>query len=539
MALAALGALVLRTNFLIDDAFISFRYGRNWAETGTPAYNPGSAPPVEGYSNFLWVLALRVMAQVGLELESASRVLSVLCGAATVVLVHRFLLATLGLGALAAALGAIALAAFPPFAVWCTGGLESAAFGLALFASFALLLDRGEGGRGERDRRAGVTAGLCGLCVALLRVEGLLWSLGLAVCAGVAGAGGPGRLRRRLGPYLALVLVGFGAFLLWRRATYGEWMANTVLAKAGMSGEVLGRGLRTTASYLVLFVSPVIALVALPLTARGERRGAALGCAAVVAAFLVYDTLVGGDWMPFFRFLAPATPFLAVLLALLFQRLPREGALAAAAACVGVALAPVFGASLVPRGVREALYFRTFRVGYETEWQRWQTGQRNLDMFVKLGKGLGQIRRPGDSLTFGAIGAVGYYSGMVIHDRNGLVDREVARHGVTGGRSAGHDKQVPRAFFLDRRPTLFHGVFAPFPIGDEDSDTYRAALDQTVQRVFGEGPGEEPLREACLPEVHALRPDEGIPPGSSLMVLRATEDAGRARAFWDRVLGPR
>lgn len=539
VGLAAFAALVARTSFLIDDAFISFRYAVNWAETGVPTYNPGVEPPVEGYSNFLWVLILRWCHELGLPLETASRAVSIAFGAGTIVLLHRFLDRSLALPPLAVALGTVSLGAFPPFAVWSTGGLETSAFAFFLLAGFVLLVRRGaQGHRGD-----GLAAGLCGLAVALLRVEGFAWVLGIAGCAWIANALSPegtGRRRARFAFFFGVYLAGFTAFLLWRRAVYGEWMANTVHAKGGLSAAALVRGLKTSASYLALFVSPLVALAALVLTARGPRRGVALGAGAVLLGFLAYDTVVGGDWMPFFRFLAPATPFVAVLLALLFARLPAAPAALAAAACTGVALLPAFGASLAPRGLREALYFRTFRVGYETEQERWRTGVENVAMFATLGRALRQVATPEDSITFGAIGALGYYSGVRVHDRNGLVDAVVARRSATDAeRTAGHDKQVPRAWFLPREPTIFHAVIVPAPIPDERSPGYRQGLRAIVDRVFVQGGEDEaPLRAACLPEVHALRPEEGIPPGSSLMLLRATPDSRRAREFWRSVLGP-
>ncbi|MEE8467524.1 MAG: hypothetical protein V3T22_03670, partial [Planctomycetota bacterium] len=523
----------------IDDAFISFRYARNWAESGVPAYDLGGGlEPVEGYSNFLWVLLLKWCFQIGLPLEWDARALSILMGGATVLLLDRVLRRGLGLGPLPAALGTISLAAFPPFVVWCTGGLETACFSLLLLACFALLTRPGA----ERERLTGTLAGLCAVCLALVRVEGFLWVLAVAGCAWLAN-----KMRsethvghKRFGSYFVVYLLGFGAFLLWRHATYGEWLANTVQAKAGIDGEGVVRGLKTTASFLLLFPGVLIVLLAAPIALRGPEngpaRGAALGALGMVVLLLGYNTLVGGDWMPFFRFLAPAAPFVALMLAVVCARLGARAGVTLTAICVGLSITPLFGGSLVPRGVREALYFRSFqRVGYQTEWERWEKGVQNLAMFSALGRGLRQIAQPQDSLTFGAIGAVGYYSRMRIHDRNGLVDREVALRPTSGAeRTAGHDKRVPRAFFLPRSPTLFHAVLVPGPIGPEGSQSWEQALRVVEQRVWGQGPGEEPLRGACLPEVHALHADEGIPQGSSLMVLRATPDSSRARAFWSR-----
>ena len=176
LALIVLAVLVARTNFLIDDAFISFRYARNWAESGVPAYNLGMGPdPVEGYSNFLWVLLLKWCVQIELPLEWASRAVSILMGGVTLLLLDHVLRRE-GLAPLPAALGTISLAAFPPFVVWCTGGLETACFTLLLLACFALLTRPGA----ERELVTGTFAGLAAVGLALVRVEGFLWVLAVA-----------------------------------------------------------------------------------------------------------------------------------------------------------------------------------------------------------------------------------------------------------------------------------------------------------------------------------------------------------------------
>ena len=45
-------------SYTLDDAFISFRYARNFAEGHGIVFNPGER--VEGYTNFLWVVILAV-----------------------------------------------------------------------------------------------------------------------------------------------------------------------------------------------------------------------------------------------------------------------------------------------------------------------------------------------------------------------------------------------------------------------------------------------------------------------------------------------
>jgi len=520
LALLVLGLLVWRSAFLIDDAFISFRYARNWSEHGVPAYHLDAAPPVEGYSNFLWVVLLRLAYGVGWSLETASQVLGVVFGVATVLVLHVHLSCTLRLRPLATTLGTVSLAAFPPFAVWCTGGLETSLFAFLCLATYAVLTRRG----GD-IRATGLVAGALAVGVALTRVEGFAWVLGIAAAGWLAAPRAP--RTRRLVCFFGVYLVGFGLFLLWRHAVYGEWMANTVHAKAGLTGDRLARGARTTASFLALFPSGVAALVLGALALRGEQRSAALGLGLLYGGFLGYNWLVGGDWMPFFRFLAPGAPVLAALVALGLAQVRAGAAIAVGAALAGLSLLPLYDRHLLPRGAREALEFREFKqAGYLTEWGRWEKSVENLErMFLPLGRALRQVATPEDSLTFGAIGAVGWASNMRLHDYNGLVDRDVARRGGTAtGRSAGHDKAVPRAWFLEREPTMFHAVLVSTGT-TEDSNRVRnqvrtIARQRIEQRVFS-SPAEEPLRAVTRVAIHPLDPEEGLPPGTWLGVLRA------------------
>jgi hypothetical protein len=227
-----------------------------------------------------------------------------------------------------------------------------------------------------------------------------------------------------------------------------------------------------------------------------------------------------------------------VLLALLAAR-GTPGVLASA---LGIALSalPLFDVQVIPRGVREALYFRAFeRMGYETEWGRWRTGVANGVAYEKLGRGLAQIATKEDSITTGAIGALGYFSSMRIHDRNGLVDREVAARAldVAGLRSAGHDKRVPRAYFLPRKPTIFHAMFLEPPVGPPGSASRAQALDELHERLtFSESDGEDEaeLVGRTAPEFVELREAPGIAPGSFLLLLRPTDDAERSKRFWSR-----
>ena len=133
-ALAPFLLLVWRFDFLVDDAFISWRYAQHLAAGHGLVFNIGEAQPVEGYTNLAWVLVMAVVQRIGLDPAGASRALSVACG---VLLLWLFsgAVSRRSRSTSAAVLASLFLATLPPLVVWATGGLETMAFALCVFAT--------------------------------------------------------------------------------------------------------------------------------------------------------------------------------------------------------------------------------------------------------------------------------------------------------------------------------------------------------------------------------------------------------------------
>ncbi len=60
--------------YSIDDAFVTFRYAENLVNGHGLVFNPGDKP-VEGYSNFLWLLILSLLYAVGLSTYLSAKIL--------------------------------------------------------------------------------------------------------------------------------------------------------------------------------------------------------------------------------------------------------------------------------------------------------------------------------------------------------------------------------------------------------------------------------------------------------------------------------
>jgi hypothetical protein len=506
LALPLYAALVARFNFVCDDAFISFRYARNLAHGLGLRYNLGVEPPVEGYSNFLWVILMAWVERVGGDPAVVSRVVSALCGAVLVGVVAGVVARRVSSASAVPLAAALLLAAMPPVAVWSTGGLATMPFALVVFACFDRLL-------GDPERPSGVQAGVLALGAALLRTDGAYWAL---LILGIAGATWLAHrrpvLRRAIVTAGAILFAGVALYVAWRYSYHGDWISNTARVKVSASAMTLWRGLEYVLSAAVSISSIGVLAIVSPWAIGGRHRILALQVVAVIAGTFAYAILVGGDFMAMGRLLVPAMPFLAVLGALVVDRVAgvAQGgvrwAWATLVALVVLSLLPSFNLHPVPRGVRRALDFRWNLPGYATEVERWRGMRGNTARWTLLGKALALHTRPGESLVFDGIGAVGYHSGLFIHDQYGLVDREVARRDPGAGpRSAGHDKFVEPEFFLGREPTYL-GAYLSF--GGETP-----------------APG-PPLPPMYRSETIPLDPADGFPEGTSLTVIRRRPGRG-------------
>jgi hypothetical protein len=482
------GLLVWRFDFLYDDAYISFRYASNFANGHGLRFNLGVEPPVEGYTNFLWVLVLAVVEWFGAAPTLWSRVFSF----SSALVLFWAVLRRSDRGAerplIEIAGTALFFATLPPLAVWATSGLETMAFTLALFLTYDRLAGRGKKGNW-------LQAGFAGALAALLRADGAVY-VGIVLSAVVATAvRGQHRaaLRAciRTGTLTALAVIGHVA---WRYSYYRDLLPNTAHTKVSFSIYSLRQGRDYLMELMLTFPSiPLVLLAALAflLWKRSREDSALLLIAYGVLSVVV---VVGGDFMTMGRFVVPALPFICVLFGrqLAYLRDLARGseffAVAWLVAMVSLSLPGAFDLHVVPESVRARYRLARFNADNTTQYKLWQIQKRNTNTRVTLGKALMRYTQPGETIVEGAIGAVGYYSQMFIYDKFGLVNREVSRREMptermhSRGRPPGHLKDVSPEFFVKFRPTYLHAALVaerkprtdrdPFPGGRLGTSRY-------------------------------------------------------------------
>ena len=447
--------------FVCDDAYISWRYGANLAAGHGLAWNPGEPSPVEGYSEFAWVLLAAAVQGLGLAPDLVLPFVSLLCGAVLVGRVVRFLGRDLVDQPLALAGGALFVGAAVPLAVWSTGGMGTQPAILCLWLFFEALL-------GSLQRHEGVRAGLAGIGLVLLRADGHLWVFllgGLALA--IARLRRDACLARAAAWACGLPLAAFLAHTALRLGVHGDWLPNTARAKVELSAFTLERGARYAGSLLLAFPGVLLALLAFAAQGRRVLERPTLAALMVTLAALGYSVLVGGDFMCFHRFLLPVWPFGAVLFAKALQALAEDDgvrrtlAATLVAAAIGTNVLPAFDLHAVPESVRSVCWFRFNARGpggamlFRSEREQWADMRARAAEWRRVGEALAEHADPEARLCAGAIGAVGWASGLVVLDQFGLTRRDVAEFPeVPGERSPGHDRYAPPTWFRDEGATL-------------------------------------------------------------------------------------
>ncbi len=421
-----------------DDALITLRYAQNLAAGHGAVYNPGG-PPVEGFSNPAFTVFTALLIRLGLAPVIAAKCvglvsLLLLCG-----VLPALSRAIDGRGARVAGayspVASLFLASSTYVVFWSVAGLETVSH--ALLICYAVLRTM----RDTEHERTGL-APLAWLAVAASRPEGaFIGAFAFAAQWILLG------LRPRVVVRWTL-LFGFPALALLalRYAYYGALVPNTFVAKVSFGENSTLWGLRQLAAFATdggyLLLIPAAAFV----FARLGRTGVSatwLIALSVVAAQALFVVVVGGDFMPAYRFLIPVYPLLCVFAAAGYARLASlheaHGAhrtnrqstirsfgrpiawIAIAASCVAL-----------PYVQRSALQQHPLRfwLQHDRPWHEY-IGSDSFDgtwleAHERAGAYIRERSRPGDRLAVTEAGTIPFVAGLDTIDMLGLNHRKIA-----------------------------------------------------------------------------------------------------------------
>lgn len=394
-ALAALAAgLWACWSVTVDDAYITYRYSANLAHGFGPTWNPGQ-DPVEGFTNFSWMLWHAPWAWLGVPLPVVSKLTAGACAAAIV-----WILVTEPRTRSGAVVAAGSFVLFLPTWVHVDSGLETAPFALVVLRAVILAA------RLVRDRDAAVRS---------WEIPALLLLAGTLRPDGVLGAA-PALVVllwvRRRDRAAWLWTAGAGvvgiAYLAGRWAYYGHLLPNTFHVKVGVEAAVDGRWTQmTAATFLPLLAFAVAALF------RARTAAPAGLVLASCAALWIIPALSAPAMDYLSRFAWHGFPMLCLAAAWALDTVELRR-VAAGAAAVGVVWTAAAG-FLAPDA-------RTL-VHYGDDLRR---------AHIAIGLALADTDLPAERRTLAVsdAGAIPYFSGWTTTDYIGLNDERLA-HGVS------------------------------------------------------------------------------------------------------------
>jgi arabinofuranosyltransferase len=414
--------------FTVDDAYISFRYARNLARGDGLVYNPGER--VEGYTNFLFTLLVTAGIRLGASPVVFAKVLGALSAFGCLGCTY-FLAGRLQPFRTLPCVATWLLATSVVFSGHSVFGLETSFFiGLVLLGTLLVLRETD-----TLDPRSAMSAfpwsGVVFGLAALTRPEAPMFA---GVLMLFLGRGIVGRQNLARGGLLAAIVV---VHLLWRHAYYGAWSPNTLSAKTGDLGGQLGSGSRYLWDYMVQCGSVLwLGLFGLAIGLATRRRDV-LAVAALALAVCGEVFVVGGDWIPDYRMLAPFEPLCFLLIDLGARTIADRRDLAA-----NLALA-VFTVFTFARR-RDNFHAAEERLLGKDKpfWDRAAGGTARW----LLANG-----QPGE-IALGDIGRIGYETDYPVLDLLGLVDPVIAK--LPGG----YTRKLGPGFngrFFEKMPTYF------------------------------------------------------------------------------------
>ncbi len=402
--------------WIVDDAYIAFRYVDQWVAGNGLVFNPGER--VEGYTCFLWVALLASFKLLGAGVIPTARILGIglTLGAAGLL----YVLGVRRIGARFGWLPAVLFALNHSIMAWSFGGLEVSLYlFLLVLGAFLLFI----------TETPWFLLAFTG--AALTRPDGHLFVvLGAAFLLYMF----RDRPRKTLLTVLAaaaLPLFGFEAF---RIAYYGALLPNTFYVKVGVATTQLGRGLDylldAARTYCVLL--PASLFLWLRRCPLGPWRAFLLAFGVGYAAFVIY---AGGDPLPGFRFALPLLVLAWLALATLLADLSGRR-LAGAVVIAGLLLA-----NDLSQEVRDGPVFAHFR------------HDKVGDCGEHIGRWFDRNAAPGALIATNTGGSIPYFARRQrALDMLGLTDAHIARAPKpVGGGYVGHERFDPE-YVLSRKP---------------------------------------------------------------------------------------
>jgi len=434
--------------FIQDDAFISFRYAYNFVNGEGLVWNAGER--VEGYTNFLWTLAMAIPISLDINPEIFSFCLGIICFIVSIYFTYRLSVVIFDSRNIAL-LTMFLLGTNYTFSAYATGGLETQLQTSMFVLSVFLLLRSMRTGSWEAGSL--LTLSLVTSGAVLTRLDSALMVAVVFTAAALHLVSEKTNPRARIMKLLALIgpfLIIVGSWLFWKYQYYGDILPNTYYAKMPTIGQY-----KNGVFYLVMFSLSYLLVPFLFLAGfhakkllRTENRHLFI-LAVLVVLWSLYVVRVGGDYMEF-RFMVPILPLVFIFISwLVFVCVKKKE--------IQIILVLFVLAGALHHRYGFGVYFDNRHITtIEKLSVYYPKPERN---WPEAGRVLGKLLRYDQDILIatGAAGAIPYFSRLRTIDQLGLNDKWIARNGRISGLRPGHQRRSTLDYLLKRNVDLVLG----------------------------------------------------------------------------------
>ena len=434
-------------DWIIDDAGISFVYARNLSYGNGLVSQPGM-DPVEGYSNFTWVLImvpfflLRIFDPIVIP-----KIISFILILISFIMVQKTLKLLSKFADLAVFFVLTFLALNTSFVVWTTSGLENPLYIFLISILLWQIIQLRD--KGTYDiKRIMLISGLSALC-ALTRPDGIVYVGIFPVFVCLDLLSGKYRAKQALGfliPYVAVFILIYGSYIAFRYFYFGDFLPNTYYAKGRppFSLDELNGKITDLFSSVGLTIYSFMALL-LMFIYVGVKKGITRPYRSFILMFVITMLaffLLPFDWMGEYRF---ATPFVFLFYLFVFltgemvyqipdRKLP-------AGVLLGILTLIFTGNSIGSFYVRSKIFAECPTVPFTQVAENY--GVRFNQYASEIGVENGSYLGPD-------MGGTLYYSELKVYDLAGLTDKTIAK-------SFGNDDSLFFDYVFDTlKPTFIH-----------------------------------------------------------------------------------
>ncbi len=455
LTIAILVLIAWYNRFILDDAFISFRYARNLAQGNGLVWNVGEY--VEGYTNFLWTILMSLSFIFGIDPIIFSYILGLIFFTLSLWFSYKSMELLLQ-SSTQAILGIILLGTNYTFSSYATSGLETQMQAFLFVISIYYLIKFVQG---ERNFKLLFSLSLLESAAMLTRPDSfiLIFITSIVIIWVLVKNYDDKKIIIQKSSYffLPMILI-IGIWLVWKISYYGSIIPNTYYAKTVNIVYIFGIYYLHKFFTVYFFFPELIMLILLIPSIIKKRYYSIIILISLVFLWLAYIIKIDGDFMEF-RFIVPIMPFIILLtIWLLFEIINQKIVRITLITCIF--LADIYHC-VASAGIGSHKKFRMFLGGQiETIPQL----ADHLESYEKDWDTIGKKLREyfGDSsdviIATSAAGAIPYYSGLRTIDMIGLNDKWIVHNGVIrSGSSSAHRFQSPLSYLVRRKTNIIIG----------------------------------------------------------------------------------